>query len=129
MSVAAAPPLPGFPDQPPASNQCQVVEQNPLDYTVMAPDTVFTPVWVLENTGDTTWNEEDYDMRYLASSGGPLHLGPDVNDLVIPTEPGWTYGLTMTMITPYTPGTYREAWSIVHGNQTICVYWLIIEVR
>jgi hypothetical protein len=56
-------------------------------------------------------------------------MGPDVYDITIPVEPGWNFGPSHPMIAPSQPGTYGEAWAIVRGDEPVCTFWVIYEVR
>ena len=86
--------------------------------------------WVLQNTGTTSWNQAEYDVRFVGAVNYiPMHQGSDVYDLTTTVEPGWTYNFSVPMIAPYTPGLYGEMWQVVLGSQTICPFYVYIEVR
>jgi uncharacterized protein YraI len=129
---AAAPPaaVPPAPPPPAGTASCALQSQSPADATVLSPGASFVTTWVLQNTGTTSWNQGEYDVRFVgAVSYIPLHQGSDVYDLTTTVQPGWTYNFSVPMIAPFTPGVYGEMWQIVLGNQTICPFYIYIEVR
>jgi len=130
VPVVAAPPLPPFPEQPPASSTCALVAQNPADDTIMAPNSLFQVSWTLQNTGQTTWESANFNVRYLGSGGVPLHQGSDLYDLESDVNVGQNFTFTVPMIAPSEPGKYGELWGIFGGNDaSICQFWLTILVQ
>jgi uncharacterized protein YraI len=133
VPVVEAPPAPPVvettPPPPTAGTGCQLVGQDPVDGTVFAPGSSFTTTWVVQNSGTETWNTE-YDLVYVgAASNVPLHQGSDRYDLSSSVEPGWTYNFSVPMIAPFDPGTYGEVCQVVFGNQTVCEFYVYVQVQ
>jgi hypothetical protein len=85
---------------------------------------------VLQNTGDTKWDENEYNVVYAGAAANiPLHQGSDGYDLTSTVEPGWTYNFTVSMIAPFDPGQYGEVWQVVHGSQPVCEFYVYINVQ
>jgi hypothetical protein len=85
---------------------------------------------VLQNNGADAWTTEDYDIRYLgAYNNVPLHQGPDVYDLPAPIGPSWSLPVTIPMVAPATKGTYAEGWAISKGNEVVCPFYVIVNVK
>jgi uncharacterized protein YraI len=130
VPVATPPPAPTVPPESTTpTGSCALLAQSPADYTVMAPDTSFTASWTLKNTGTTTWSTDSYDVRYLGANSLPFHQGADGYDFASNVEPGWDYLVSIPMIAPANTGTYGEAWGIVQGSNTVCTFWIWIEVQ
>ena len=130
VPVVDAPPAPTTPPESTTpTGSCALLSQNPADYTVMAPDTSFTANWTLKNTGTDPWTTDSYDVRYLGTNSLPFHQGADGYDLASNVEPGWDYLVSVPMIAPANVGTYGEAWGIVQGSNTVCTFWIWIEVQ
>jgi len=129
VPVVGAPPPPSFPEEPPTSSTCALVAQNPADNTVLAPNSLFQASWTVQNTGQTSWDVNSVDVRYLGSGGVPLHQGSDLYDLVSNVAAGQNYTFTVPMIAPSGAGEYGELWGIFEGSNTVCRFWLIIEVQ
>ena len=135
VPVVAAPPAPppvaATPPPPTTSaTGCMVVSQTPGDGAVFAAGTAFDTTWVLQNTGDTKWDENEYNISYVGAAANiPLHQGSDGYDLTSTVDPGWTYNFTVPMIAPFDPGTYGELWQVVLGNQPVCEFYVYILVK
>jgi uncharacterized protein YraI len=133
VPVVEAPPAPPTvgPTPPPAgASACQVVAQDPVDGTALAPGTSFSTTWVLQNAGSTGWDQGEFDIRYAgAASNVPLHQGSDVYDLTTSVQPGWTYNFSVPMIAPFDPGLYGELWQVVQGSQAVCDFYVYIQVQ
>ena len=107
-----------------------MVSQTPADGTVFAAGTAFDTTWVLQNNGSDRWDSGEYDLAFVgAASNILLHQGSDRYDLSSTVEPGWTYNFSVPMIAPFDPGVYGELWQVVLGNQTVCEFYVYIEVR
>ena len=124
------PTVPATPPPPSGTTSCALVSQSPTDGTVLNPGASFMTTWVLQNTGTTKWDKGEYDVRYLGAYNNIiLHQGSDAYDLTSSVEPGWTYNFSVPMIAPFEPGFYGEAWQVVYGNQTVCPFYVYIEVK
>jgi uncharacterized protein YraI len=133
VPVAEAPPPPPTvettPPPPTSGAGCTLVSQEPADGTQFAPGTGYSTTWVLQNTGSDTWDQGEVDLRYVGAAANiPLHQGSDVYDLAASVEPGATYNFTVSMISPFDPGTYGEVWEVVLGNQPVCQFYSYITV-
>ena len=129
VPVVASPPTPVVPATPSASGSCTVVSQSPVDGTTFTADTPFTTTWVLKNTGSSKWSHGEVDLRYVgASNNVQMHTGSDLYDLPTDIQPGQTYNFSVSMIAPYTVGTYGETWEVGSGSKTICQFYVYINV-
>jgi uncharacterized protein YraI len=132
VPVVAAPPPPATAPAtpPPASSSSCYVSQNPADGTVFAPGTSFTTTWVLQNNTGSKWSDGEVDLRYVGAAANiPLHQGSDIYDLTNTVEPGWTYNFSVPMIAPFEPGVYGEVWEVGQGSNSLCQFYVYIEVR
>ena len=132
VPVVAAPPPPAeeLPSTPPPANACLLVGQDPVDYTVFAPSTGFGMTWTLKNTGTGMWDQAKTDLVYLgAIDGQRLHQNGDVYDITASVNPGETYTVQGSLITPATPGEYGEAWSLQQDGVQVCTFWVIVDVQ
>jgi hypothetical protein len=117
------------PTAPPSSSGC-VVSQDPSDGTVFEAGASFTTTWVLQNNSGSNWSDGEVDLRYVgAAANVPLHQGQDIYDLSNKVEPGWTYNFSVPMIAPFEPGTYGEVWEVGQGSNSLCQFYVYIEVR
>jgi uncharacterized protein YraI len=132
VAVVAAPEAPPteVATTPPAENQCVLVSQDPADYTTFPPNTGFGVTWVLQNTGDAAWSSGEVDFVYQGSVDGiRLHQNWDVYDIGSTVQPGDTYTINGSLITPPQPGEYGEAWALQEGNSVLCTFWIIVNVE
>ncbi len=133
VPVVEAPPAPPpvEPTPPPTiPMSCALVAQDPADGNVLAPGTGFNTTWVLQNTGEATWDQNSYDVLYIGAAGNvPLHQGADIYDLSNSVDPNWTYSFSVPMIAPIDPGTYGELWRVVHGSEVICQFYVYVQVQ
>ena len=132
VPVVAAPPAP--PEEisttPPAENQCALVSQSPADYTVFGPGDAFNMHWVLKNTSDAAWGQNEVDLVFAgAIDGVRLHQQGDLYDITTTVQPGTTYTISGTLITPPESGQFGEAWALQQGQKTLCTFWIIVEVQ
>jgi uncharacterized protein YraI len=131
VEAPAAPPAVSTTPPPPTSGTgCSVVSQDPADGTNFALGSSFDTTWVLQNNGDIKWDENEYNISYVGAAANiPLHQGSDGYDLTNTVEPGWTYNFSVPMIAPFEPGVYGELWQVVQGNQTVCEFYVYINVE
>jgi uncharacterized protein YraI len=128
--AAPAPPTNAVSTQPPPATSCTLVSQDPADGTHFAPSTGFGVSWVLKNTGSTSWEGPNTNLVFLAAvSGQRLHQNGDMYGISQNVDPGGTYTVSGSMISPADPGQYGEAWSLINTNgTTYCTFWIIINV-
>jgi hypothetical protein len=118
---AASPSLPASPlppetdpPQPTATQVCDLAAAgNPIDLsipddTLILPGQAFTKRWALENAGACTWTK-DYRVTFLY---GEQMGAPDSVALGNQVGPGQIAEITIDMIAPATPGTYRSNWKL-----------------
>jgi hypothetical protein len=107
-----------------------VVSQTPANGTTFGQGAAFTTTWVLQNTSDTNWMLGEYDLRFVSAINNTrLHQGADVYDINSRVDVGWTYNFSLSMIAPFSTGTFGETWEVIRGNQTICQFSMSIQVR
>jgi uncharacterized protein YraI len=130
VEAPSAPPVVETTPPPPSGTGCAVVSQSPADGTVFAPGTSFDTTWVLQNNGSEKWDAGEYDIAFVGAANNIwMHQGADRYDLTSTVEPGWTYNFSVPMIAPYDPGVYGELWQVVLGNQTVCEFYVYINVQ
>ncbi len=130
--VVESPPSPPAvsPENPPTVGNCSLLSQTPQDLTAFAPNETFVTTWVLQNTGDDPWDQNEYDVRFQGAYNNViLNTGPDVFDLPATINSGWNLPLSISMVAPGTAGTYAESWAISLGNQVVCPFFVVIEVK
>ena len=131
VPVVAAPPPPST--QLPSSSPtvgCQLVSQDPADYTVFPPSTGFGMTWVLKNTGTVSWDAPNTNLVFLgALNGQRLHQNGDLYGISKSVVPGGTYTVSGSLITPADPGEYGEAWALQQNGTNLCTFWVIVEVK
>jgi uncharacterized protein YraI len=130
--VVESPPAPPAvsPDNPPTVGNCSLLSQTPEDLTVFSPNTPFETTWVLQNTGNEAWDQNEYDIRFQGAYNNViLNTGPDVFDLPATIDSGWNLPISISMVAPGQPGTYAESWAISLGNQVVCPFFIVIEVK
>jgi len=133
VPVVEAPPPPPVVEPTPSAvtgTGCSLVSQTPSDGTVLKPGAAFETTWVIKNSGTDKWDQDEYDIAYVgAVDNTALHTGPDRFDLEATIDPGWTYTFWLDMLAPIDPGIYGELWQITLGNQSVCQFYIYIEVR
>jgi len=133
VPVVAAPPAPptvAATAVPPTSGSgCTVVSQTPADGTQVTISQPFNTTWVLKNTGSNGWDQNNVDISYVgAYNNVQLHTGSDLYDLSANVNTGATYNFTVSMIAPFSGGTYGEEWQVQQGNQVLCQFYVYITV-
>jgi uncharacterized protein YraI len=133
VPVVAAPPppadMPAEPAPAPASS-CQLVGQDPVDGTTFPTSHGFGMTWVVKNTGSDPWNHSDVDLVFQgALNGQRLHSTGDVYDINQTVDPGQTYTVSGSLITPDSPGQYGEAWALMRGQTLLCSFWIIVNAQ
>lgn len=132
VPVVESPPSPPpvSPENPPTVGNCSLLSQSPEDLTQFSPNAAFITNWVLQNTGNDTWEASQADIRFQGAYNNViLHTGPDVYDIPFTVNSGWNLPVSIQMVAPGQPGTYAESWSISIGNQIVCPFFVVIEVK
>ncbi len=103
------------------------------DGTVFAPGEVFIKTWRLKNIGATTWTT-DYKVVFLEGSvmDGPLTVA-----LSQTVAPGESVDISVDMVAPAEPGTYRGYWKMQNaegqlfgvGIESTEAFWVEIVVQ
>ncbi len=109
----------------------------PIDVTIpdgteMQPDQQFTKIWRLKNVGSCIWTE-DYDLVWF--SGDQL-AAPSSVSLSGKVQPGQTVDLSVDMVAPEKPGTYRGNWKLRNDSGVLfgigpsggSAFWVEIKV-
>ena len=126
---AAPPPVESTPPPSTGTTGCALVSQNPADGTTISIGTPFDTTWVLQNTGTTKWDANEYDVVFMGAYNNVyLHTGPDRYDLATSVDPAMTYNFTVPMLAPFSPGIFGELWQISYGSQAVCQFWVYIVV-
>jgi uncharacterized protein YraI len=133
VPVVAAPPAPptvAATAIPPTSGSgCTVVSQTPADGTQVTISQPFNTTWVLKNTSSNGWDQNNVDITYVgAYNNVQLHTGSDLYDLSANVNTGATYNFTVSMIAPFSGGTFGEEWQVQQGSQVICQFYVYITV-
>jgi uncharacterized protein YraI len=130
VPVVNAPPPPTVPAVPPiAIEGCAVISQSPANGTTYTADTPFTTTWVLQNSGNQAWDQNNVDIRFSgAENNVQMHTGPSLFDLSTNINPGGTYNFSVSMLAPFGAGNYGEVWELVNGNTRLCQFSVYITV-
>lgn len=100
------------------------------DGTELPPNDIFIKTWRLKNVGTCSWTTS---YALIFSSGDQMN-GPAVQQLTQVVNPGETVDISVELIAPTTPGTYRGYWrlrdasgnsfGLTNGND----FWVEIKV-
>ena len=82
------------------------------DGTLLYPETSFTKIWRLQNTGSCSWTTS-YALVFY---GGDLMDGPTAVSLPYNVNPGDTIDLSVHLTTPRRAGTYQGNWMLRDSN-------------
>jgi len=82
------------------------------DGTTFRPDEQFVKTWRLRNSGTCTWTSE---YRLVFSGGERMGANQEI-PLPFQVSPGSEANLSVNMIAPATPGTYRGDWKMRNPN-------------
>ena len=116
---------------PAGNDRADYVSDNIPNDTMLLPDQTFSPKWVLQNTGTTTWTT-DYAIVY--DSG--YSMGAEKEKYVtVPVTPDMLYEVSFNMRAPEEEGTYKSCWKMRNaqgeifgvGDLSVC-FWIQIEV-
>jgi hypothetical protein len=84
-------------------------------------------VWRIKNTGLRTWTKR-YSFEYV--SGEPTYKFYSEIDLKDVVPPGETAVLTVDMVAPVKPGTYRIGWALVDDtNDRFYTFFFFFMVK
>lgn len=132
VPVVESPPSqpPVTPENPPTVGNCSLLSQSPEDLAQFAPNAPFETTWVLQNTGNESWEQSQYDIRFQGAYNDIiLHTGSEVYDIPFTVDSGVNLPVNIQMVAPGQPGTYAESWAISFGNQVVCPFFVVITVE
>jgi len=98
------------------------------DGTEMMPGTSFTKTWRVVNEGACTWSK-DYDLIF--ERGESMDGNAVVQLTTGNVSPGSQLDISVDLVAPDNPGTYRGYWQIRNANGvvfTVDGFWVEIEV-
>ena len=98
------------------------------DGTGMMPGTSFTKTWRVINEGACTWTR-DYEIVF--DKGDSMDGATSVKITTGNVQPGTQLDISVNLVAPDLPGTYRGTWQLRNANGvifTIDGYWVEIEV-
>jgi uncharacterized protein YkwD len=129
--ITATPPPPRPTNEPGCTNSAAfVIDVTIPDNSVIGAGETFTKTWRVRNTGTCIWASDYVLTHYSENSMG----APDSTPLDI-TFPGETLDISVNLIAPATPGTYRGNFVIENPEGLIMQVdndsrlWLIIQVQ
>jgi hypothetical protein len=88
-------------------NAAYVADVTIPDDTEVAPGATFTKIWRVRNSGTCTW-EPETQLAFV--SGDPL--GGPATVKVQSVAPGSNTDVSVDLVAPNTPGTYRSTWQL-----------------
>jgi hypothetical protein len=109
-----------------STSGCEVVSQDPENDTEFSPREDFDAHWVVRNTGDSTWDANSVDYRYVR--GDALHQ-QEIYDLPNNVAAGRRIDLGVDMRAPNDEGEYSTTWQVRSGSRVLCSMRLTIIVR
>ena len=82
------------------------------DNTIMTPGESFVKTWRLRNDGDCAWGPGQYVHTLVFANGDRLGA-PDEVPLTQNVPPGSSVDVSIEMVAPQLPGTYRSEWMLM----------------
>ncbi len=82
------------------------------DNTAFAPGAAFVKTWRLRNVGSCTWTT----AYTIVFSGGDKMGAPDSLPMPATVYPGNAIDISIPMVAPNTPGTYRGEWKLRNAS-------------
>jgi len=109
---ATATPIPPTATPVPCNQASFVGDVTIPDGTKLVAGTTFTKTWKIKNSGSCTWTDQ-YDVTFVKGD----QLGTTtIVDLPKAVKPGETIEISVPMVVPSTPGTYKSHWQLVNTN-------------
>ena len=108
-----APPSPTPSAEPPCSDRAAFVADVTIpDNSRLSPGQAFVKTWRLRNAGTCIWTTA-YALVFVGDDqmGGPASIA-----LASEVAPGATVDLSVNLIAPTAPGTYRGRWQLRNAN-------------
>lgn len=94
------------------------------DKTVVNPDAAFKKTWRIKNAGTSTWTTA-YSLVFVQ---GDKMDGPDFVTLTQQVKPGEQVDITVDLVAPSTPRTYRGYWRMRNANGTFFNDSVYVEI-
>jgi hypothetical protein len=106
-STSTITPLPSATLDPKCNRAVFVSDITVPDDTIVNADEKFTKTWRFKNTGTCTWNNS---YKFVFIGGDKMGA---VDSITLPSNvaPGQTIDISIDLIAPSTPGTYKGIWS------------------
>ncbi len=82
------------------------------DNTITAPGSALLKTWRLRNDGNCGWGPGQYVHSLVFVNGSPMGAPSEVA-LPTYTAPGGVVDVSVNLIAPQTPGTYRSEWMLM----------------
>lgn len=99
--------------QPTPCNQAKLIAHLTIpNGTILPPNTVFTKVWRIKNTGDCTWDD---DYAFVPIGGNAMGGSPTL--LPQRVRPGQTVDIGVNLVAPALNGAYRGEWALRVGSE------------
>jgi hypothetical protein len=98
----------------PAYRVGNVIDVTYLDNATVTAGSGFIKTWRLENTGSQTWG----DTFKLIFESGDAMGGPASQPLGKAVSPGQTIDISVSLVAPVTPKTYRGNWMLATDSGT-----------
>ena len=96
------------------------------DGTDFNPGESFVKTWRLKNMGSCSWSSS-YDIVFSSGDAMSAPSAVQLTTDIIP--PGGTVDVSVTLVAPADPGTYRGNWKLRDGaDQVFGKFWVEIEV-
>lgn len=95
------------------------------DGTVMAAKAPFKKTWRIKNAGSTTWTSA-YALAFVQ---GEKMGAPDLVKLAEPVAPGALVDITVDMVSPASPGSYRGYWRMVNASGRFFDDSVYVDIR
>ena len=97
-----------------ADNAGYVSDVTVPDNTQFAPGQKFTKTWRIMNSGSNAWTTS-YKLTYIS---GDLMGDAKQVTLAQSVPPGQQFDISVDLVAPSQPGTYKSSWQMVNANGT-----------
>lgn len=109
---------------------CQLMSQDPPDWTRMGRRHIFDATWTLKNTGSKVWGRHGVDLKYRGGFpvGTDMHTGASLYDIHKNVGLGNRITFILDMIAPKKAGNYVSNWGLYVGSQVFCKFYIAVTV-
>ena len=94
-----------------ANNSAFIADVTVPDNSIFPPGATINKIWRLRNSGTCPW-QAGYQLVFASGD----KMGAPDSQMVVPTEPGGTTDVPVTMYAPNHPGTYKGVWRMVSNT-------------